>query len=195
MLEHILFIIFCYLVYLQYCRLSIKKIYKYNIPDLILLEGTIDMHSSIKFIDSFNKINEEEVYIYVNSNGGDMVSGYVIISQLMNTNKNVTCIAKKAESIAFDIYSFCQKRYVLDDSELFQHEAKCSFEGTFDELNDYYSRLRTVHLLDSVINMRNANLMNVTYEEYMLKLKNDFRVVGGQEIIRLGFADELIEFL
>lgn len=185
-------IVLCYVLYTQWTNLWIKKIHKYELPNLLILENEINFKTAMNFIAEINKLKNEEIYIYIDSHGGDIVSGYLIISEILDRENNITCIAKKAESISFDIFSFCKTRYVMKDSTLFQHEAVYIFQGTGYELSIYYESSQYIHLLDSIVNRKNSVLMNITFDEYMTKLKQGFTINSGSEIVKYGLADEVI---
>lgn len=185
----------CYCLYNQFFNYSnFKIIDKNKIKTFIEINQRITMEFMEEVVSKINESTSDEIFLYIDSNGGELLSGQYLIYEIMNIDKNISCIAKNAKSIAFDIFAMCDTRYVLHNSLLFQHEATYSFTGTSDEVSEYYSKFILYSFLDSIINLQISMMMNISYDVYMNNLKKGFEIKSGKEIIKKGLADELITF-
>lgn len=167
MISMIFIVIFCYLFYMNLTNITLKKISKASLPNLFLIEDNINMSTTNIFKSNFNYTSDHNIYVYIDSNGGDTESGNAIIMEILKSDKDVTCIAKRAELIAFDIFSICNTRYVLENSVLVQHEITYTIENDNAAL--------TFHIFDPSYNQ-------------ILKFTD------GDHIVKSGFADEVIIF-
>ena len=91
----------------------------------VSIKGRIDDYKASQFISKINKLNATNLYIYIDSPGGNVDSGQKIIQYInfkKDTNKTIMCIAWEAHSMAFNILQACSYRYVLQDSKMMQHQ-------------------------------------------------------------------------
>lgn len=170
-------------------------------PNMIILNQKITIENMEETIAMLNdniavKFNlpNTEIDVFINSKGGSLTGGFAFI-EFMKLNKNVkyNCYAFEAKSIAFDIFQNCNKRYITKQTTLLQHNATLRFEGSFDELEYYYENYfekeRDINIrLDKYV----AKKMNISYGEYMKKIKNEWILNDYKEMLEVGLADEVV---
>tara|TARA_B110000971_G_C19662959_1_gene343167 strand:- start:214 stop:489 length:276 start_codon:yes stop_codon:yes gene_type:complete len=72
-----------------------------------------------------NNVNTTNIYVYINSQGGDVSACQLLINQLkyqVMQNKTIGCIAQKAYSMAFHLLQNCNNRYITSSSQVMQHQ-------------------------------------------------------------------------
>ena len=75
-----------------------------------------------------------ELYVYLNSPGGQVDAGMHLITQMRHLrrtyNMTLRCLARRAASMAFAIYQLgCDERLLTDTATLMQHQASYGVEG------------------------------------------------------------------
>ena len=105
----------------------------------VSIKGRIDRYMASQFVSKINNINTTNIYIYIDSPGGDVDSGQKILQYIQfkkDTNKTIMCVAWEAHSMAFNIFQSCNYRYVLPDSKLMQHQMSMkNLNGNIENLN------------------------------------------------------------
>lgn len=105
----------------------------------------IDEYSSTKLKNQIiSKVsnNEKNIFIVFDTDGGNLLSTYQIISlmYMIKTNLEIKthCVAIKAFSSGFFIFQLCDYRYGIQGiSKLMTHEPKLKIEGTFGYVSNY----------------------------------------------------------
>lgn len=186
----------------------IKPIYNYGCADVDLLrirnglyiDGYITktiINNAIAKINNFNFMNNPTIYIIIDSNGGDYLAGFDLISNMeMIKTKNITfnCYALQAKSLAFDIFQYCDKRFVTPDAVLYQHNANVSISltGTFDTFDNFYkNQFENYRSMYGSVNKFVSNRIKLNYNEYLQKITDVWNIEGGKKIIENNLADEI----
>ena len=97
--------------------------------NLISIRGPINAFSASKFIHETSNIQSNVINIVINSPGGSISDGNVIIEQiksLTDSKIRVNCICDFAASMAFIITQSCPYRYGMTSSVLMQHQMALS---------------------------------------------------------------------
>jgi len=119
-----------------------------NSSNFITIRNEINEDLISNAIFNISKIDNDEIYIYIYSNGGSVTSGNNFV-QYMNglkiNNKVLTCIADKAMSMAFIIFQYCDNRYVLQNSILMQHQMSLTLSGNIENINSHYSLVKNIN--------------------------------------------------
>lgn len=105
----------------------------------------IDEASSTKLknqIISKVSYNNKDIFIVLDTDGGNLLSTYQIINlmDIIKTNSDIKihCVAIKAYSSGFFIFQLCDYRYLIGGiSKLMTHEPKLKIEGTFEYVSNY----------------------------------------------------------
>jgi ATP-dependent protease ClpP protease subunit len=176
------------------CEIAVRSETYYLTPDTIMLTGEINKNSSSSFIKQFRD-TKSDPFVYIDSIGGFVYYGHEIITEMVTSQKNVTCFAKMASSISFDIFQMCTNRYVMIDSELFQHSINYTVTGTLEDIIKQLEQVILIDTMNDLIDLQIAFLMDYSFDEYRNKLKNNLFVKGGNEILKYNLADKLVKLV
>ena len=92
--------------------------------NLVSIRGPINAFSASKFIKDTSNLETSEVNILINSPGGSISDGNIIIEQIKSLNDSnvvINCISEFAASMAFIITQACPNRFGLSTSVMMQH--------------------------------------------------------------------------
>lgn len=158
----------------------------------VSIKGRIDRYMASQFVSKINNINTTNIYIYIDSPGGDVDSGQKILQYIQfkkDTNKTIMCVAWEAHSMAFNIFQSCNFRYVLPDSKLMQHQMSMkNLNGNIENLNNYVKISNKLY--DKLIKDA-SNRIGLPVEEYRAKIMNDW-FLYGEDIVKNNVADAMI---
>jgi len=161
--------------------------------NFVTLRETIDQDSSSKLLSKLNVIESkyEQIYLYINSPGGEVMAGLEIINyikSLQQRSKIVTCIAHNAMSMAFVIFQYCSQRYILYSSTLMQHQMALGVKGKLYDIN---SRLSYINSLENRLNQDQALRLNMTVDNFTKLIQNDWWLYS-EDIISNNAADKIV---
>lgn len=177
----------------------IQKQYEENLAkrNIIFNDIVTDdlMEKLIMQIIKFNKEDQgkpvemrQPIWLHINSDGGDVMSGLSVISTIKNSKTPIYAVCHKAASMAAYILISCHKRYADEDSVILFHDGSTMLNGTTSKVKD------TMVWLDELENRLNRIIFkrsNVTENEYTSK-KRDEWYLFGDEAMEKGMIDGLI---
>jgi ATP-dependent Clp protease protease subunit len=160
-----------------------KTIIHLTNDNFVSLRGPVTSQSIAELTSNLLDKTDNERYIYINTNGGNVDAGMHLINviqDLQNNNINVNCIADTAISMGFVIFQSCSKRYVLSYSTLMQHQMSLGgMKGKLLELNSYMNH---VNKMEDIINKMQANRINITQKDFEEKINNDWWLTSKESI-------------
>lgn len=130
--------------------------------------------------------NDEELFIYIESPGGSVFAGIDLVETLNHTDKKVTCIARRAISMAFSIFQACPTRLVTPYAILMQHRIAGAMQGTPEELE---SRAKLGTDLENLLNISDAKRLQISVEEFEKLVRYEYWIVGATNILKAKAAD------
>jgi ATP-dependent Clp protease protease subunit len=158
-------------------------------PDnTIVLKGKIDYLTVAEVSDKILTHPEDELYLFIDSPGGQIFPGLQLANILENTDKEVTCIANIAASMAFIIMQHCDERLVMDHSIMMQHVASYGLRG--QEPNNYSFSKFFRKMVKQIIK-KQADKIGMSYGEFYRKTRNDWWLFG-EDIVSWNVADEIV---
>ena len=150
--------------------------------NMVSLRGPINAFSSSKFIHETSNIQSNILNIIINSPGGSISDGNVIIEQiksLSRSNIRINCICDFAASMAFIIVQACPHRYGLDSSVLMQHQMALSIGGEINRINSYMTYIDSLkNSLDIIQSSRIGMKLSVFQE----KVRDEWWIYGKDNI-------------
>lgn len=169
----------------------------------IYFDSYITQESGTNLITRINHIIndrlETDVFIVLDTDGGDLLMTYKIISHMdlirLNYGIKFHCVSVKAYSSGFFIFQLCDYRYWIDGTSIMMiHEPKFKIDGTFGYVKKY---IDSNFILDyknyqSIIN-RICSKSNINISEYKNNIYNKNWIITSEDEVRLlNFADFLI---
>ena len=163
----------------------------------IFIKGEITKSSINNTINEINKIKKTgNINFVIDSHGGDLISGYNLIIEMLEMQEKllvIDCYVINAKSTAFTIFQYCDNRYVIPDSILFQHNVSIEFKGSFEDFEDFYeTRFDFYRLITNMFNKDVSKKIKMTYQEFLRKIWNDWTIKGGENIVKNNLADEVV---
>ena len=133
--------------------------------------------------------NDTKILIYINSLGGEVESGRLIIKNLKLSGKETICIAKTAMSMAMYIFQSCDVRYVVKSSLLMSHGMLLGLTEMqyVNDLQPYIEKLQKEDKqLHSIVEKR----LGLTHEQLLAHEQPEWFIVGSDNILKNNAADE-----
>ncbi len=163
----------------------------------IFIKGEITKSSINNTINEIHKIKKTgNINFVIDSHGGDLISGYNLIIKMLEMQEKllvIDCYAINAKSTAFTIFQYCDNRYVIPDSILFQHNVSIEFKGSFEDFDNFYeTRFDFYRLITNMFNIDVSNKIKMKYQDFLEKIWNDWTIKGGENIVKNNLADEVV---
>lgn len=176
-------------------RVSEMNVFSRLIQDRILfLSGQVDaqtMDIMIAQLLYLNSVDNRDVSIYINSQGGDVVSGLSLIDTInyIESDVSTVCLGMAASMGAVILSCGANgKRFVLPHSRVMIHSVSSGFSGHTADIK--IEMEQTIRCQEDIYNILAANT-NHTFEE-IENLCNRDKWFIGQEAVDLGIADKVL---
>lgn len=189
---------------------NIKEIINYSLVDKdelydrehrrLYFNGDVDEAVIDSFVYMIMKYNREDIGIpienrkpiilYINSPGGDLVSGYSIIDCVILSKTPVyTVNVGEACSMGLLIFISGKKKYAFPRSEFLLHDGSSFFAGTTSKMKDRMEF--ETHQLEKLTKDYILKYTNITEELYNEKYKDEWYFLP-QEAKRIGVVDYIV---
>lgn len=159
---------------------------------IIFLEGEITdktaniVISEMLYLDS---ISNEDIYLYINSPGGNVTSGFAIYDTMKYIKSNVITIAiGLCASMAAFILSSGNKRCSLKNAEIMIHQPLGGVEGQATEIQIISNRINKVK---DKINMLLAKNTKKSLSKIKRDVERDY-YMSADEALNYGLIDKII---
>lgn len=167
---------------------------KIDPTNMVFLRGTITSTSASKIVNQLLQLKSKEIYLYIDSPGGSVMSGLQIIQtieSLQQSGTKVYTIGNNAASMAYIIHQYGTERYVTQWSLLMQHQMSLGMEGQYYNLKSYNSLIDKLHtkLLE-----KQAKIAGITVSEFNELTRHDMWLLGN-ESVQKGFADKIVNVI
>jgi ATP-dependent Clp protease protease subunit len=172
-------------------NLDSPQLIQLNRQNLITLRGEVNDELTSELVRKLNKFSNNQLYLYITSPGGSVISGMQIIDQLKSLkerNINLICVADFAASMAFAIFQACPVRYVTSSSILMQHQMSLGIKGNLQNVNNY---LQFISEVDNDLDELQANRLQMDKISFKNKINNDWWM-SGNNIIKNKAADNIV---
>lgn len=160
---------------------------------IIFLSGEINdslaniVISELLYLDN---INNEDIYIYINSPGGSITSGMSIYDTMNFVKSNVITIGLgMCASMAAFLLSSGYKRYSLPNTEIMIHQPLGGAQG---QATDIKIAAERIIKLKEKLNKILAKNTNQTYEKITADTERD-NFLNSKEALEYGLIDKIIE--
>ena len=157
----------------------------------LFITDVVDQNSREILIASSQLLTKKTIYLYLHSNGGDVLEGNQIIETLhylIQSGYDLRCIAQKAYSMAFHIFQHCPIRYITDTSTVMQHQISLGVSGNYGQIRSYLAMIEQMnhHHIE-----HSAKRLQMSYDEFQTRINQDWWVYGSH-IIKEHMADKII---
>jgi ATP-dependent protease ClpP protease subunit len=152
--------------------------------NVAILRGQVTGESVDKVI--MNMLIENPQYLYIDSPGGSVMAGNRLIELLLQ--RNVTCIADTAYSMAFAILQACSERYITTTATVMQHQPSLGVNGELYPMANY---LKMIHSIEEFMIDLQSKRIGIEPEELRRKTDTEWWLFG-EDIIKENVADETV---
>lgn len=162
---------------------------------IIILNGEIDDNTSnvviaeLLYLDS---INNKDISLYINSNGGSVTSGMAIYDTMnfIKSDVSVICIGIAASMAAFLLSSGTKgKRYALPNAEIMIHQPLGGAKGQATEIQIAAERIiKLKHKMNELLSKNTNNPI----EKIEKDTERDY-FMSAREAKEYGIIDKIIE--
>jgi len=170
------------------------KLIELDDDNFIAIRTNIDQKSVDKIITKLFS-STDDIYLYITSNGGDVLAGTNLIDIIQSISKNnirnITCIADNAASMAFAIFQSCPVRYVRKNSILMQHQMSLTISGS---LYNILNHIEFINSIEQQLISLQAKRLGLTDEEFIKITEHDYWLYG-KDIIDHNAADEIVDVI
>ena len=175
------------LLYVCFCFTLGDKVIELNHKNNILLRGVINQQRASQVIHEINmKENKSDVYLILDTPGGDVVYGMQIIAEVQSHNLN--CIVQKAYSMGFAILQSCKHRYLLPFGSVMQHQISMGVQGELGKIKSYVSLVTQYQ--SYLVNLQ-AQRINMSSDHFIQKTDNDWWLFGENAVLE-NVGDEVV---
>ncbi len=174
-------------------KVAVKKVkqVKIDMDRLIVLEGPIGGNAvdAALALNELNAENNKPVYILIDSNGGKVIDGGMLLSAMEASKAPVYTICHRVcASMAAIIHQYGTKRYMIDRSILMFHPASAGTQGTIQQMKSFSDFLnKYVEKIDLYIVAKSK----LTMDEYKLMVQHEIWI-DAEDSLSLGFTDEIV---
>ena len=168
----------------QITRLSL------NDSNTIVIEGEIgDSAVLIANLITKKAHSNKEIYILINSPGGSVFDGALIVSAIQASPVPVkTVCLQLCASMASIIHSYGTERYMLDRSILMFHDAAGGLQGTVPQM---LTRLNFINRYTSKMDANIARRAGLSVEEFLNRIKAELWL-DAEDSVAQHFADGIV---
>ena len=158
-----------------------------NSTNFVELTGDITENNINYVIKELTYSKTNNIYLYINTNGGDVDSGLRLIHTLKSIDKNVLCIGEKIISMGFSIFQSCSDRIVMLSSTAMQHQMSISLDG---QLYTLIRKLDYLKYIDDYLLTLESKRINIPKDDYKSLIEHEWWL-HGYNIVKQNVADKL----
>lgn len=162
---------------------------------IIYVDGDIDDDSAHRVVEKLiklDKVNHNDITMYINSVGGSVSSGFVIydVMNMIKSNVSTICIGKCASMASILLINGAKgKRYILPNAEVMIHEVSSASFGKVTEMQDklVHSKYLNHKLWKIISDKTNESLDDIR----KLATRKDFWM-NAPLALKYGFVDKIL---
>lgn len=183
-------IIFYIVICLVLSTIATEKIITLNAQNTIKIDRLITEDLVSKVIYQLSLSNHNPIYLYINTPGGDVKWGNLLIDNIeyYSKNKTIICIANYAASMGFAILQACPIRYGTKHSTFMQHKIKTTIDGDKQKIDNYIKYLQ--YLENEFIDFQ-VKRIGINRQQFIENTKTDWYLTGIYAL-KENIIDELV---
>lgn len=164
-----------------------QKNIKLTTKNNLILKGPVDEKSVSRIIYELNMLDDRKnIYLYLDTPGGEVESGQRLISEVIN--HNISCIAERAYSMGFAILQSCYKRYILRHGKLMMHQVSFGVHNDLGRIENY---VNFVQQMDFEMNEMMASRIKMHPHVFRERVKDEWWL-HGLFATKANCADEIV---
>lgn len=163
-----------------------------NENNTVVLNGEVSSQSLGPVSQALlSKCTEEkpELYLVLNSPGGDVIAGGQFISFVKGLNCKVHTVSLFAASMAYIIAERLDTRYVVDSSILMSHRMRMGISGQVP--GEFVTQYLFYKSIGDELSKKVAERVGISFDEYV-KLTYDELWLTGAQAVNKNHADKLV---
>jgi ATP-dependent Clp protease, protease subunit len=145
--------------------------------NFVTLIGDVDDPNIDALIVNIEKAKAKNVYIYIDSPGGSVLAGVKLIEYFNTTNKNITCVAKTAISMAHQIMQACPVRLGTPHNVMMQHRMAAQTKGSVNQMQGLLTLLAN---MERQLNIMSANRIGVSLDVFYANVTKEWWTFGPE---------------
>ena len=178
----------CYLSNIsRVCVNGLYPMVELNKDNTLILKNVINEQSTSDLIHKINLMrNKSNIYIYLDTPGGEVENGMKIIDEVKKYN--ISCIAERAYSMGFAIFQSCSVRYIVPHGKLMQHQISYGHSTELGKMNSYIHYINNIH---TELVKQQSRRMRLPTRKFEMNIQNEWWIFGSSTIEE-NAADEMI---
>lgn len=170
------------------------EVIELNEDNMIVLDQAFDDSSVTKVMQDLQKLSEKlpedsTVYLVLNSPGGSVPAGQLLISFIKGLPLKVKTLSIFSASMAFQTVQSLDERLILDSGSLMSHRAKFGVQG--EGPGEIFSRLKWIMSMVDSLDANAAQRMGMSFDEYRNLIADEYWVFG-QNAVKDKAADRAV---
>lgn len=157
-----------------------------DIGNVISIRGEFDDSMASKFIKDVEAVRGDEVFVYISSPGGSVVSGMKMVSYARSTPKKLICIVDVSISMAFVFLQACDERISTENSIAMQHVTSYGIRG--QQAPNAVSFQKFLERMAEQMDKTQAKRVGLSYEAFKVKTRSDWWAFG-QDLVTENITD------
>ena len=167
----------------------VNSIIVLNESNIIHLKGDIKKETIDKAITDLIYSNSNPVYLFINTNGGDVEEGMRLIHiiESYEGEKKIICIGQSVISMGFSIFQSCHERVVMTSSVAMQHQMFVTIEGELSKIDLQIDYFKNIH--EQMLE-RESKRLNISKSKFNDLIKDEMWLYGNN-IVKHNAGDKL----
>lgn len=158
--------------------------------NVISVRGEVDDAMASKFIKDVETVKGDDVYVYISSPGGSVLSGMKMVSYARATPKKIICVVDIAISMAFVFLQACDERLSTENSIGMQHVTSYSIKP--QQAPNAVSFQKFLERMAEQMDQTQAKRVGLSYSEFKAKTRSDWWTFG-EDVAEQGVTDRTVK--
>ena len=143
------------------------------------LLGPVTTESITQVISDLNSLDSPELFIYIDSPGGDVFAGLILINYILTSDRKISCVANSAASMAHQILQVCHTRIGTEHNVLMQHKLATTVQGN---PQDIAGQLGIMQSLEEYLDTMSSKRIGITLQEYQRRTAQPWYTFGRKSL-------------
>ncbi len=167
------------------------SVVEFTASNFVALTEEVNDTTISEAILGLERNNSPIIYLYINSPGGSIPAGILLVNYLLSTKKKVVCIANYAASMAHAILEACPIRLGTPTNILLQHRASLQAQGSLPELEAMAVILKG---LEDFLNKLESERIGMPLKLFQSKV-NPMWVTFGEDSVKQNLIDGVTDII